>query len=99
MAFGIRGEYNQIMLPEPYTSANLVLVGTTIECTFTNNIFFTTFLQYNTQANNININSRLQWRFKPMSDLFIVYTENYATQTIGIKNRAIVLKLSYWFNV
>jgi hypothetical protein len=98
-AFSLRGEYNQIILPEPYKSANLVLVGTTIELTFTNNLFFTTFLQYNTQANNMNINSRLQWRFKPMSDLFIVYTENYATQTIGIKNRALVIKLSYWFNV
>lgn len=96
---GIKAEYNQIMLPKPYKSADLVLIGTTIEVTFTNNLFFTTFLQYNTQANNININSRLQWRFKPMSDLFIVYTENYATQTIGIKNRAVVIKLSYWLNV
>lgn len=99
MALSISGEYNQINLPKPYTSADLILIGTTLELTFTNNLFFTTFLQYNTQANNFNINSRLQWRFKPMSDLFLVYTENYATQTIGIKNRAIVLKLSYWLNV
>lgn len=99
MALSVRSEYNQIRLPEPYKSADLILIGTTIEITFTNNLFFTTFLQYNTQANNININSRLQWRFKPMSDLFVVYTENYATQNIGIKNRALVIKLSYWLNV
>ena len=28
---------------------------------------------------NININSRLQWRFKPMSDVYLVYTDNYDT--------------------
>jgi len=29
----------------------------------------------------VNINSRLQWRFKPVSDLFIVYTDNYFAET------------------
>jgi hypothetical protein len=55
----------------------------------------------------MNINSRLQWRFKPVSDLFLVYTNNYFAQNIpnypvnsfAVKNRAIVLKLTYWLNV
>ncbi|MCS7028834.1 MAG: carbohydrate binding family 9 domain-containing protein [Bacteroidia bacterium] len=98
-AFGLKADFNQITLPKPYTSADLVLIGTTIEITFTNNLFFTTFLQYNTQINNMNINSRLQWRFKPMSDLFIVYTDNYATHNLAVKNRALVIKLTYWLNV
>jgi len=91
--------YNGIRLPDPYSDANLLLVGPRVDLSFTRNLFFTTFIQYNTQVNNVNVNSRLQWRFKPMSDLFIVYTDNYNSPNMAIKNRALVIKLSYWFNV
>ena len=40
-------------------------------------LYFATLVQYNNQINNVNVNARFQWRFKPASDLFIVYTENY----------------------
>ncbi len=91
--------FNSIDLPEPYTSTDLWLVSPRIDVTFTNTIFFTTFLQYNNQADNININSRFQWRFKPASDFYIVYTENYFPGDLNVKNRALVLKLTYWYNI
>lgn len=98
--------YNRIRLPEPYNDANLILVGPRFDITFTRSIFWTTFIQYNEQINNVNINSRLQWRFKPVSDLFIVYTDNYYAAVDNRfvdfsrpKNRALVIKLSYWFNM
>jgi hypothetical protein len=78
---------------------DLWLVGPRIDVTMTNNLFFTNFLQYNNQANNVNLNSRLQWRYSPASDLFIVYTDNYLPDNFKVKNRAIVLKLTYWWNV
>ena len=91
--------FNGIELPEPYTSTDLWLVSPRVDVTFTNTIFFTTFLQYNNQADNININSRFQWRFKPASDFYIVYTENYFPEQFNVKNRALVLKLTYWYNI
>lgn len=91
--------YNNIELPEPYKSTDLWLISPRLDLTFTNTIFFTTFLQYNSQANNININSRFQWRFKPASDFYIVYTENYLPENFSSKNRALVLKLTYWYNI
>ncbi|TAE47195.1 MAG: hydrolase [Bacteroidetes bacterium] len=97
--FGINFERNVVRLPDPYGSAELYLISPRIELSFTRNLFWTTFLQYNTQADNFNINSRLQWRFKPMSDLFVVYTDNYALQEFGVRNRAIVLKLNYWLTL
>jgi hypothetical protein len=101
---------NRINLPKPYTSATLLLVGPKIDITFSKKLFWTTFVQYNNQINNVNINSRLQWRFRPVSDLFLVYTDNYATESytdndgrvfVGgqPKLRAIVLKFSYWLNL
>ena len=77
----------------------ITLLSPRIYLTFTKKVFFTTFVQYNTQINNVNINARFQYRFKPMSDLFIVYTDNYNSNIFGIKNRAVVVKLVYWFNV
>jgi hypothetical protein len=75
------------------------LLSPTIEIAFKPTLFWTTFMQYNTQANNFNINSRFQWRFKPMSDLFIVYTDNYTTENFMKKNRGLILKLNYWLNL
>ena len=92
------GSYNNIELPSPYNSAKLYLVGPRFDFTFTNKIFFTAFVQYNNQIDNLNYNFRFQWRYAPVSDLFIVYTENALTTNYQIKNRGLIIKLSYWFN-
>jgi DNA-binding cell septation regulator SpoVG len=89
--------YNRIQLPSPYSSANIFLIGPRFDITFSKKVFLTTFFQYNNQINNININARLQYRFRPVSDFFIVYTDNYFPDNFKVKNRALVAKLSYWF--
>jgi hypothetical protein len=95
----LQAEYNRIELPGAYGSTKLVLIAPRIEWNFNTRLFWTTFIQYNTQRNNFNINSRLQYRFRPMSDLYVVYTDNYfVTPVITNKNRALVFKLSYWIN-
>jgi Domain of unknown function (DUF5916)/Carbohydrate family 9 binding domain-like len=90
-------EFNKLQFPAPYGNADLFLLANRTEINFSNSIFWTTFIQYNTQANNFNINSRLQWRYRPVSDLFIVYTDNYFSDPLlKNKNRSLVFKLSYW---
>ena len=95
--------YNDIKLPAPYNSASFWLIGPRAELSFSRSLFFSTFLQYNTQSNNVNINSRLQWRFRPVSDVFLVYTDNYYSDQFfngpQVKNRALVLKITYWLNL
>jgi hypothetical protein len=90
--------YNNISMPLPYKSAGFYLIGPRIDFTFTDKIFFTSLVQYNNQIKNTNLNLRFQWRFAPVSDLFIVYTENSFPSDHRIKNRGLVLKISYWFN-
>lgn len=97
--FGLNFVQNELQFPEPYGKESLFLVGPRIELNFSRNLFWTTFLQYNTQNDNFNVNSRLQWRFQPLSDLFIVYTDNYAVEFWGPKNRGLVLKINYWLNL
>jgi len=90
--------FNDIHLPTPWGHTTFWLVGSQIDITFTNQLFLSTFLQYNQQLNNVNVNTRFQWRYKPASDLFIVYTDNYFPSPFFVRNRALVLKLNYWWN-
>jgi hypothetical protein len=99
-SFGIDLEHNDLDFPDPYGSNSLLLIAPRIEINFSNSLFWTTFIQYNTQGNNININSRFQWRYRPMSDLFLVYTDNYFSNPfMQNRNRAIVMKINYWLNL
>lgn len=95
----VRFDYNDLRLAEGYGREKLVLVGPRVGLTFTDKIFLTTLVQYNTLADNVNLNARFQWRYKPASDFFVVYTENYLPSTFGSKNRALVFKLTYWLNI
>lgn len=98
--FSISVQQAKLTFPEKYGKSNLFLIAPRIEINFSNNLFWTTFLQYNNQRNNFNINSRVQWRYKPMSDLFIVYSDNYFTDPfMKNKNRALVFKMNYWLNL
>ena len=90
--------YNNISLPSPYKSAEFILIGPRLDFTFTDKLFLTSFVQYNNQIDNLNLNLRFQWRFAPVSDLFIVYSENSFAGDYLVKNRGLVVKLSYWFN-
>ncbi len=97
--FALRFVQNELSFPDQFGSESLTLIGPTVEINFSRNLYWTTFLQYNTQADNFNINSRVQWQFQPLSNLFVVYTDNYAIEQWGPKNRGLVVKLNYWLNL
>ncbi len=99
-------DYNNVTQNKPFPSATFYVLGTKADIAFRKDLFLSTFLQYNTQINNFNINTRLQWRYAPVSDIFLVYTDNSFAQTIdpnirffSLKNRAVVLKAVYWLNL
>ncbi len=107
VAIAMRANYNYLkfyeseLLPKSLVNTGhaLWLVGPRIDVTLSNKIFFTNFIQFNNQTNNVNINTRFQWRYSPASDLFLVYTDNYYSDTFKVRNRALVLKFTYWWNV
>ena len=93
-------ENNKIDLP--YSSVNLTSYSSKIEVSFTTKLFLTSYFQYNKQIDNINFNTRFQWNFKPLSDIYLVYTDNYfakGSTLFDIKNRSLALKLNYWINI
>lgn len=97
-SLAITANYNDINLPDTYNSAKLFLIGPRLDVTFTDKLFLTTFVQYNNQIDNVNTNIRFQWRFAPVSDLFIIYTDNSYAGDFRSKNRGLAIKISYWFN-
>ena len=96
----IQYNYNYINLPNPYPTKSIWLIGPRFDVTFNKSLFWNTLIQYSNQNNNLSINSRIQWRFAPLSDLFIAYNDNYNTLTpFSPRFRSINLKLSYWLNL
>ena len=95
--FSIRARYDKIELPKPYSNNNIWLVSPKIDLTFTKSLFWSTLVQYSSLQENLGINSRLQWRFAPLSDLFLVYNDNFFTDSeFAPRFRSINLKITYW---
>ena len=92
--------YDHIDLGDDFSSENLWLIRPKIDFTFTKNIFWTSYVQFSSQSENLGINSRFQWRFAPLSDLYIVYNDNYFTNnSLAPRLRSLNLKLTYWLNI
>ncbi|MGY8943958.1 MAG: hydrolase, partial [Flavobacteriales bacterium] len=91
--------YDKINLPDPYPDASIWLIGPKVDLTFNKSIFWSTFIQYSSQQKNIGINTRLQWRFASLSDLFIVYNDNYFSNGFAPRFKSLNLKLTYWLNI
>jgi len=100
--------YNIFDMPYLEDLRSTVLLGPRVDVSFTKKLFLSGALQYNSQSDNSNLNVRFQYRFAPVSDLFIVYTDNYFTDIdnaspnyfdVEKRNRALVLKCSYWLNI
>ena len=96
-SFGVN--YDGIRLPDPYGDANLWLATLRSNITFSKSLFWSTIFQYSNQRDNLGINSRLQWRFAPLSDLFLVYNDNYIASDFSSRFRSLNLKLTYWLNI
>jgi len=90
--------YRRINIDIPQLGkSTLNLIGAKTEYSLSTIMYLTAFLQYNTQAENVNVNVRYQWRYRPMSDFFVVYSENY-DPFFNTKNRSLAFKWVYWFN-
>jgi hypothetical protein len=96
----IQINYDDIRLPDPYPDAKIWLIGPKLDVTFNKNLFWATFIQYSTQSENFSVNTRMQWRFAPLSDLFVVYNDNYFTDNVfAPRVRSFNVKLTYWLNI
>lgn len=90
--------YNQIELSAPWNTNSFWLLGLKSNLTLTNNIFFSNLFQYNDQLGLWNFNSRFQWRYKPASDIFLVFNCNEISVPNLVTGWNLTLKVNYWIN-
>lgn len=100
---GVGYQHNELSFPDEYGEGSISAILGKMEIGFNTNLLWTTLFQFQDQNEFMGINSRLQWRFAPMSDIFLVYIDNYdvLNGTIGrqlqTNNRALVFKVNFWY--
>lgn len=91
--------YCRLDFTEPQGLEDYHLAALTAEVAFHKNLNWTSLIQYNTQMDNMNINSMVQWRFRPMSDFFIVVKEDFEAGSFKNKRFLVNFKIRYWLNL
>jgi hypothetical protein len=90
---------NVVDLPEGDFTATVARTRATY--TMTPRMFVSGIVQYNSTTTSIGSNLRFRWEYSPGSELFVVYTDDYNSETIAgvssLRNRALVLKINRLF--
>jgi hypothetical protein len=60
-------------------------------------LFGSAFVQYNTQSRSLVTNGRINFRYAPLSDVFLVYTERRNRDLGTLNERSVALKLTRLF--
>jgi hypothetical protein len=85
-------QHNDVSLPTGAFNADLA--GIRMKYSWSTTLFGSAFLQYNTQTRSMVTNARLAWRWAPLSDVFLVYTERQNTLTNVRNERSVALKVT-----
>jgi hypothetical protein len=72
--------------------------------TITPRMFVSGIVQYNSAGTSFGSNVRFRWEYRPGSELFVVYTDDYNTEELrpdvtSLRNRALVIKFNRLFRL
>ena len=85
----------------PQASFTATVLRTRATYTVTPRMFVSGIVQSNSTTNSMGSNLRLRWEYAPGSELFVVYTDDYDTesgpQSTALRNRAFVIKVTRLF--
>jgi len=100
----LKSTLDYIRLPAPHPEyTSVVYLGPKFNFTFTKKLFWTTEVQFNSQNESMGVYSKLQWRYRPLSDIFLIYTDGYHTgndtEPFAPRFRSIFLKATFWLNI
>lgn len=98
--FSMEYEYNKIDLPMSFGKIDLNLIKFKSLLSFSNKLFLSSTVQYNSQNSNFSVFSRLQWRYAPLSDIFVIFNQNNnIDNSFQLINSSIILKATYRFGL
>ena len=88
--------YNDVELPQG--AFDIGLFSQQVDFTFTPNLRLNTIVQYNDDSEDLGLNVRLHWIYKPGADLFVVYNENWMAGDLRRRfstHRQVAVKFTY----
>jgi hypothetical protein len=84
-------------------SFTLKVARTRATYTITPRMFVSGIVQYNSAATSFGSNVRFRWEYRPGSELFVVYTDDFDTEArtdfAALRNRAFVVKFNRLFRL
>jgi hypothetical protein len=84
-------------------SFTLKVARTRATYTITPRMFVSGIVQYNSAGNSFGSNVRFRWEYRPGSELFVVYTDDFDTHArpdiTSLRNRAFVVKFNRLFRL
>ena len=91
-------EFNRITLPDEEFDANAF--GGRISYSFSTTLFTKLFTQWSTDRDVLSANFLVNYIYRPGSDFYLVFDQNYDTRDGGIKllGWTVVGKMTYWWN-
>ena len=92
-------ELNRIKLPEDEFDANVF--GGRIGYSFSTTLFTKMFVQWSSDRDVISTNFLVNYIYRPGSDIYLVFNQNYDTHKDSIKplDWTIIGKITYWWNL
>ena len=80
----------------PQANLNITALSTRILYSFTTDFFVKLFSQWNNDRQSVSTNFLLNWRYRPGSDVFLVFDNGFGTEgSWKRKNRSVLIKWSY----
>ena len=90
-------EFNNVRLPQGRFKTNAL--SNRFLYTFTTDLFVRGLVQWNSKREVVGINALGNWRYRPGSDLFLVYSQAWDTAGAGQLNRSLQCKLTYYWKL
>ena len=91
-------EFNRITLPDEEFDANAF--GGRVSYSFSTTFFTKVFTQWSTDRDVLSANFLVNYIYRPGSDVYLVFDQNYDTRDGGIKllGWTVVGKMTYWWH-
>jgi hypothetical protein len=102
VSFEPSGSINWVDLMQGSFTAKVARARATY--TITPRMFVSGIVQYNSSGTSLGSNVRFRWEYRPGSELFVVYTDDYNTEALrpdvtSLRNRAFVIKFNRLFRL
>lgn len=91
------GERNFGRLPEGRFTQTVV--GNRVRLNISPDLSISSYVQYDTDSNELGMNTRLRWTFRPVADLFVVYNHNVRSSfdRWQLESNQLLVKVQYAF--